>query len=158
VSFPGEPVLLDLPSEAAVTSVVRAALRALAENRHLVRLSGPELDEVAVVLQEACTNVIRHAHLSDPRRRFQVEIRRQAEALEIVVRDEGRPFDLATVGPPPEPERLEEGGYGVHIIRSWMDEVTVSREGGRNVLRMLRRYRGPSAATGTPEATHAGPR
>ncbi len=135
-----QPVLLDLPSEAAVLGVVRAALRALAEGPHRVRLDPREIDEVAVALQEACTNVVRHAHHGDETKRFQVELRRGANELEVLVRDHGEPFEL-DVPRAPEPEALQEGGYGIRIMRSWMDEVTLTREQGSNVLRLVRRYR-----------------
>ena len=56
------PIRLNLPSEAKLLSVVRAALFALVERDAGVRLTPTEADEVAVALQEACTNTIRHAH------------------------------------------------------------------------------------------------
>ena len=136
----GEPLVLDLPSEASVLNLVRAVLRAVAEDGRRVRLDAREVDEVQVALQEACTNAIRHAHKGDPRRRFRVELRRLADALEILVRDTGDAFDL-DAKKPPLPEALQEGGYGIRIMRSWMDEVLLTRDEGGNVLRLVRRYR-----------------
>jgi len=135
-----EPIVLDLPSEASALAVVRAAVRAVADDGTRVRLEPREIDEVQVALQEACTNAIRHAHKSLPHLRFKVELCRMDDALVVRVRDSGEPFDLdAKVAPPPE--ALQEGGYGIRIMKSWMDEVSVVREDGGNVLRLLRRYR-----------------
>jgi len=145
-------LVLELPSEAALANVVRAVVRALAESCPEVRLDARDLDEIEVVLQEACTNVVRHAHRNDRSKPFRVDVRRLPDALAIEVRDKGAPFDLASVSPP-EPEALVEGGYGVHIMRAWMDEVSVRREGGGNVLRLVRRYRDPARRK---EATLAG--
>jgi serine/threonine-protein kinase RsbW len=136
----GEPIVLDLPSEASVLNLVRAALRALAEDGRRVRLEPREIDEVQVALQEACTNAIRHAHKGDPRRRFRVEMQRLEDALEIFVKDGGEPFDL-DAKKPAQPEALQEGGYGIRIMRSWMDEVILTRDDVGNVLRLVRRYR-----------------
>jgi serine/threonine-protein kinase RsbW len=140
MSQAGEPIVLDLPSEANVLNLVRAALRAVAEDGRRVRLDAREIDEVQVALQEACTNAIRHAHKGDPTKRFRVELRRLEDALEIVVRDGGEPFDLDAKRPP-SPEQLQEGGYGIRIMKSWMDDVVLTRDEAGNVLRLVRKYR-----------------
>jgi len=141
VSAP-HPIVLDLPSEASVLSVVRAALRAVAEDARHVRLLPREIDEVEVALQEACTNVIRHAHGGDASKRLVVEILRGPDALEILVRDSGAPFVFEPKARD-DVDVLAEGGYGITIMRSWMDEVTLTREGTGNVLRMVRKYKTP---------------
>lgn len=141
-------VVLDLASETGALRLVRTALRELARDADAVQLAAGELDEVEIALHEACTNAIRHAHGCDARKRFRVEMLRRPDALEILVRDHGRPFDVDAVEPP-TPEALQEGGYGISIIKSWMDEVTVSREDDGNVLRLVRRYR---ARTGGDDA------
>jgi anti-sigma regulatory factor (Ser/Thr protein kinase) len=140
------PVVLDLASESGALRVVREALRGLARDADVVRLAAGELDEVEIALHEACTNAIRHAHGCDAEKRFRVELTPRGDALEILVRDHGRPFEVDGVSAPP-PEALQEGGYGISIIKSWMDEVTVSREGDGNVLRLVRRYRARSGGT-----------
>jgi serine/threonine-protein kinase RsbW len=104
------------------------------------------MDEIGVVVHEACTNALRHAHGLDPSKRFRVEVVRRADEVEILVCDEGPPFEL-TDGPAPAPELLREGGYGIHIMRTWMDEVSVRHDGRGNVLRLVRRYRVPADAT-----------
>jgi len=143
----GEPIVLDLPSEASVLNLVRAALRAVAEDGRRVRLEPREIDEVQVALQEACTNAIRHAHKGDARKRFRVEMQRHEDALEIFVKDGGEPFDL-DAKKPAQPETLQEGGYGIRIMRSWMDEVILTRDEVGNVLRLVRRYRTKSGDSG----------
>jgi len=132
-------VRIELPSESAALRAVRGALLDFAFNAALP-LAARELDEVAIALQEACTNAIRHAHGCDPTKRFRVELRSGDESLEILVKDGGAPFDLDAVAAP-KPEELREGGYGIAIMRSWMDEVGLSREDGGNVLRLVRKYR-----------------
>jgi serine/threonine-protein kinase RsbW len=136
----GDAVVIDLPSEAGLLGIVRSSLRALAENDPRVRLADREIDEIQVVLQEACTNAIRHAHKCDATKRLRVEMRRLDDGLEILVKDRGAPFDIGGHVASP-PEALREGGYGIGIMRSWMDEVSVTRENGGNVLRLVRRYR-----------------
>lgn len=134
------PVTLELPSEPGMGAVARAAVRAVLENTTGRKLDEREVDEIAVVVHEACTNAVRHAHAGDPTRRMRLEIVRHDDEIEIVVLDEGAPFALSDAAPP-EPESLLEGGYGLHIMRAWMDEVTVRHDGRGNALRLVRRYR-----------------
>lgn len=143
----GSYAFVDLPSEAGMASVARATVRALLEAAEDVRLETQEVDEVAAVVQEACTNAVRHAHQLDVAKRVRVEVQRRPEELVILVRDEGAPFDLSE-SEPLRPELLREGGYGIHIMRAWMDEVTVSHDGQGNVVRLVRRYRGAEAGRG----------
>jgi serine/threonine-protein kinase RsbW len=149
MSRSAEPIVLDLPSEASVLNLVRAALRAVAEDGRRVRLEPREVDEVQVALQEACTNAIRHAHHGDPTRRLRVEMRRMEDSLEILVKDSGEPFDL-DAKKPAQPESLQESGYGIRIMRSWMDDVVLTRDEVGNVLRLVRRYRTKAGENGVP--------
>lgn len=130
----------ELPSEACMASVARAAVRTLLEAAADVRLTEREIDEVALVVHEACTNAVRHANRHDATKRFRVDVVRGEDELRIRVADEGAPFDIDG-GAPLEPEALREGGYGLHIMRAWMDDVTVRHDGTGNVLTLVRRYR-----------------
>lgn len=133
-------VTLELPADGASPAAVRGLLRSLAESCPNVHLGPAELLEVCGAVQEAVTNVIRHALDRDDARTFRVEILRHEEALEVVLLDDGPAYDLSAARLP-EPEELREGGYGVHIMHSWADEVILERTGGRNRLSLLRRYR-----------------
>lgn len=145
------PVRLELPSEPSILAVVRESLRALVESDPGVRLDEAALGEVQVALQEACTNSIRHAHAHDVSRRLIVQFTRHVGALELVVEDDGDAYELSDHVP--DPEDLQEGGYGTSIMRAWMDEVRLERRGDRNVLTLLRRYE--RGAADLPEVGHA---
>ena len=142
MSSPPEPVRLELPSDPALLPVVRSTLFALAETCPTVRLLRDELDELAVALQEACTNAVRHGNALDAAKPLRVTFVRRSDALEIRVEDEGAPFVLDS-GPGPDPLALAEGGYGMSIMHAWTDELTLVRTNGRNVLTLVRRYRAP---------------
>ena len=61
------------------------------------------------------------------------------------VEDDGRPFDPFADAPTPDLEQsLDErpvGGLGVHLIRSFMEEVGYRREGERNLVSLTARAR-----------------
>ncbi len=151
MSVPG-PVALDLPADAVAPGVVRVALLQFASSCADVHLLASEIDEVSVAVQEACTNVVRHAYACGPVGALRVEIHRRLASLEIRVIDSGPPFEIDDAELP-DPTELREGGYGTHIMRSWMHEVDLRRERGRNVLRLVRYY-APEGVT-TEAGDHA---
>src|SRR5262249_9129562 len=66
-----------------------------------------------------------------------------ADSLTVEIRDSGRPFDIDAV-PAPELDALPEGGMGIHIARTMVDEV-VYEPGPPNLWRLVKHLR-PAAA------------
>ena len=133
---------MELRSDPAMLCVVRNALGELA-----AKFGFSETDCRAVVLavDEALTNIIRHAYLGDSERPIEASFRRihlpgndkSRDALEIVLEDRG-----ARVNPKKlcgrELEDVRPGGLGLHFIRESMDTVEFSRRWGRNQLRLVK--------------------
>lgn len=77
---------------------------------------------IVLAIDEAITNVIRHAYNNDPSQEVQISVRDDEDALRISIRD---------FGPKPNPESLNSrdlkdvrpGGLGCHFIKEIMDEV-----------------------------------
>jgi serine/threonine-protein kinase RsbW len=93
-----------------------------------------------MVLTEAMSNAIRHAHEEDPGKTVHISISLTDEELRIRVYDEGRGFDLNAVTAPAEGEP-EEHGRGIYIIRRLMDTVVYRRSRRINVLEMWKKLR-----------------
>ena len=85
-----------------------------------------EEDEARIVmaLDEACTNIIRHAHegFIKPVR---LEMNWLKDRLRFVLRDYGRPFDPLRI-PSQDIQFTTPGGLGVFIIREVFDLVEYS--------------------------------
>lgn len=100
-------------------------------------------DQVMTSFGEAFTNVVKHGGGGPGAPDLEIEIEPHPDRLTIRLRDFGAPFDFSAV-PEPDLERLPESGLGVHIVKSWMDEVSYERgDGGErraaNVLSMTKR-------------------
>jgi serine/threonine-protein kinase RsbW len=91
--------------------------------------------QVISAFNEAFNNLAIHA--GSQRVEVLVEVSPTELALEL--RDEGPPYDYDDV-PLPELDELPESGLGIYIMRSFMTSVhyTPRRDGGQNVLRMVR--------------------
>src|SRR5207247_10138651 len=112
--------------------------------------SEPECRAVVLALDEALTNVIRHAYAGHPEGTIEVSFRRirapwrgaSREALEIVLVDQGRKIDRTKLRGR-SLEDLRPGGLGLHFIRENMDAVEFRRTAGRNRLRLVKFLRVP---------------
>lgn len=101
---------------------------------------GAEAVAIQLAVHEACTNVIEHAHGGEPLYVVRLEFSFDVEALRIYIYDQGDGFD-PTVVPEPDPEALQERGYGVMIMRNVMDDVSYERgTAWGNRLTLTKRY------------------
>jgi anti-sigma regulatory factor (Ser/Thr protein kinase) len=122
--------------------VVRNALGQLAET---LGFSEAECRAIVLAVDEAMTNIIRHAYLGDAGRPIEASFHRiraprdgqSADALEILLEDRG-----VTANPEKMCSRALEdvrpGGLGLHFIRESMDKVEFSRSWGKNQLRLVK--------------------
>jgi serine/threonine-protein kinase RsbW len=101
---------------------------------------GDLAQQLNVVLTEAMANAIRHAHEGDPDKTIQITISLSDEELLIRVYDHGPGFDFDSACAR-EPEKLEEHGRGIYIIRCLMDTVVYRRTREYNVLEMWKKLR-----------------
>jgi serine/threonine-protein kinase RsbW len=131
---------LTIPSNARMLSVARAFVEAVCVARHVDRTT---IQAVVLAAGEAVTNVVRHAHRDKPELPFQIHCRVSDDTVEIVIFDQGEPFDLERV-PHLDPGELRLGGRGVYLMRVLMDEMSCQPHGQRgNCLRLVKRW--PSA-------------
>ncbi len=82
--------------------------------------------QIELAVDEACTNVIRHAYKNDQRRKIDIKVILDTEKMQICISDKGKGFNPDTL---PKPdlrayvETSKRGGLGIHLMRSLMDEV-----------------------------------
>jgi len=95
-----------------------------------------DIDAVLLALTEAYTNVLRHAYEGKLPAPLDVELEIAPDAVFVALRDQGKAFQPTGVTEP-EPEELAEGGYGLFLIASLMDEVSYApADPAGTVLRM----------------------
>lgn len=133
---------MELRSDPKMLCVVRGALSQLGE-----KLGLKESDCRAVVLavDEALTNIIRHAYGGSTDKPIAAMFRRiqaaqsgnMRDALEIVLEDQGATVNRSRLCGRPL-EQVKPGGLGLHFIRQSMDKVEFCRRKGRNQLRLVK--------------------
>lgn len=92
--------------------------------------------ELNLALEELVTNIVSHGYAEAGPHRIEVRMALEADRVRVDVRDDGRPFDPFAQAPAPDLDAgLDEravGGLGVHLIRTFMDEVRYRRDGELN--------------------------
>ncbi len=99
-------------------------------------------DQIALAVDEACTNVIKHAHKFDARRMIDVTVHIDEEKMEIIISDKGKGFDPSRLTKPDLRKYIHEakmGGLGIHLMRTLMDEVNYSfNPGTKNQVALVK--------------------
>ena len=144
---------MELRSNPETLCVVRGALAQLTEK---LGFPAPECRAVVLGVDEALTNIIRHAYAGHADRPIEISFRRvhasscgaTGEALEIVLEDRGKKVDRAKLCGRAL-EDVKPGGLGLHFIRESMDAVEFRRRNGRNQLRLIKFFHGPVPRKGS---------
>jgi len=139
-----ESLSLRIPALAPYLLPVRALLEHVLAAWFGERGDADEAKEFLLAVQEGMTNVIRHAY-RDGAGRLEIELSRNGDAAEVVLRDWGVPFDPEAI-PPPDFDRPREGGYGLYIMRTVTDGCVFERSGGENLLWLRKRILAPTPA------------
>jgi serine/threonine-protein kinase RsbW len=108
------------------------------------RLNEADCGHIVLAVDEAVSNIIRHAYDEFARgtRTVQVHIHADAEKIEVVLKDSGRGFDPDSVPSLCIEDHIRLGrryGLGLFLMRRVMDEVKyVFRSGAENALTMVK--------------------
>lgn len=101
-----------------------------------------DIGKIALAVDEACTNVIKHAYRFDPNNEITITIRRKNGAFEVSILDSGAGFDPARIPTPIMKEYLSHfrrGGLGIYLMKSLMDKVEYGNAPGqRNEVRLTK--------------------
>lgn len=103
--------------------------------------SDDDIYKIELAVDEACTNIIKHAYQSDPNKEIRIEVETRDNRFLITIQDFGRDFNEASYHEPNLEESVKQrkrGGLGIHLIRSFMDHVEYSRVGNQNILHMTK--------------------
>ncbi len=128
----------------ATPQEVMRAVEALQQLGRESRAPERELFGLALALEECASNVVNHALQHDASRTFRVRLERAADTFLIELRDDGPEFDPTRAAAKPEADADAPGGWGIRLVRRYVDEIRYAREGGENILRLTKRVSAPA--------------
>lgn len=104
--------------------------------------SDDEVGKIILAVDEACTNIIKHAYKLSPDGEIKITITFDQNKLVISIVDHGNHFDPNLI---PEPDIQEyykqkkSGGLGMFLIKKLMDEVIYSTtSGNKNQVTLIK--------------------
>lgn len=111
-------------------------------NLRLIEVSDELIDNITLAVDEACTNVIKHAYDKSDEGRMLIKLDFDSPKLNISVIDYGRGFDPSKLPIPNIKEYYKAhkvGGWGIYLMKSLMDEVSFNFEPGvKNEIALIK--------------------
>lgn len=140
---------IKVPAKPQYVGVARLTISGLASR---LGFTYDEIEDLKIATSEAITNAVKHAYAENEEGEIVVGCALFEDKLEIMVADNGQSFDFEEtkkrVGPHVETdsdiELLREGGLGLYLMETLMDDVKIHHEKGVTVLmtKYLGRERG----------------
>ncbi|MEE8138669.1 MAG: ATP-binding protein [Thermoanaerobaculia bacterium] len=115
---------------------LQQGLEALARFADYHRLSQIALSHTQVALDEIVTNIFCHGYRGRAGA-VELAVGLREDFLELRISDESPPFNLLEQAEPDLDRAIEDrpiGGLGIYLVRSLIDDIEYSRQGGKNLL------------------------
>jgi serine/threonine-protein kinase RsbW len=130
---------MQIPAKAEYVGVIRLTLSGIASR---MGYTYEDIEDLKIAVSEACTNAVVHAYDKDEVGDIIVGFGIFNNKLEMMVADKGVSFNFlqtksVLVGPytkSSKTEQLAEGGLGLYLIETLMDDVRVLNESGVTVF------------------------
>ena len=132
---------LKLPIDTANLDLIREFVGGIAKN---LGFSEEDIHRIELAVDEASTNVIRHAYKGDPENEkfVFIDVKTYSDRLEISVIDNGKGFKPENIKTPEMDayfKKMKRGGLGLYLIRTLMDKVDYFiKPGVRNRVKMVK--------------------
>ncbi len=118
------------------------AIRAfVSDNAKTAGFGEDDIYKLELAVDEACTNIIKHAYKNDLSKFMDIHLSSDDNKFIISIEDSGIEFRESEYHEPVLAESLKlrkRGGLGIHLIKSFMDEVEFKRTGNKNILKMTK--------------------
>lgn len=129
---------IKVPAKAEFVNVIRLTLSGIASRMGFLY---DDIEDLKIAVSEACTNTVQHAYKEDEQGEVIVGFGLYENRLEVMVADNGKSFDFLSArqgigryDQTDSVEYLREGGLGLYLIESLMDEVRIHNKEGVTVF------------------------
>ena len=114
---------LIIKSKTENLSIIRDFISSKAAN---AGIKNEEIENIMLAVDEACTNIIKHAYHSDPDGKIIVKVEYNSTNFKVIIEDYGITFNPDNV-PVPDLRKYHKdkkvGGLGMYLMKALMDEV-----------------------------------
>ena len=131
-------IAVKVPAKPEYVGVIRLTLSGIASR---MGYAYEEIEDLKIAVSEACTNAVQHAYKDNAGGETVVGFGIYGDKLEIMIADNGDSFDFEQIknklGPysaTSATDLLVEGGLGLYLMETLMDEVHVFDHSGVTVF------------------------
>ncbi len=134
-----QTIEFSIPSHPQFLQLVRGMVTKVSAMMELA----PDLTgNLTLAVDEACSNIIKHSYLNDPKGKIDLCIRFGDKQFEIIITDYGKQCDISQLKPR-DLKDIRPGGLGLYIMNKVMDSVTYSCGiDGKNKVIMIKTLEG----------------
>jgi serine/threonine-protein kinase RsbW len=104
------------------------------------------INQIILSVDEACTNIIKHAHKYNEKEIIEVEIKPESAQFKIIMKYKGKGFDPNDINNPDMNEyfnKFKVGGLGVPIMKKFMSKIEyVHNNSEDNYLTLIKSLHG----------------
>jgi anti-sigma regulatory factor (Ser/Thr protein kinase) len=107
-------------------------------------LDGEMIEDIRLALDELVTNIVQYGYGDNGEHLIDFQMHLDQESLFIRVEDDGRPFDpfkTQVVDSEMPFEERELGGWGVHLVKQLMNDVSYRYADGLNRVTLKKKRR-----------------
>ncbi|WP_409296564.1 anti-sigma B factor RsbW [Peribacillus sp. SCS-26] len=129
---------MKFPAKPEFIGVIRLTLSGIASR---MGFAYEDIEDLKIATSEACTNAVQHAYKDNEKGEVKIGFGLYEDRLEVMVADNGHSCDFEEVrkglgpyGADQNVELLREGGLGLYLIESLMDDVKIHQHEGVTVF------------------------
>ncbi|PRS26386.1 anti-sigma B factor RsbW [Bacillus sp. RJGP41] len=129
---------MKIPAKPEFIGVIRLTLSGIGSR---MGFAYEEIEDLKIATSEACTNAVQHAYKDSDKGEVKVSFGLYPDRLEVMVSDSGKSCNFEEVrqglGPYENGQKVEllrEGGLGLYLIETLMDDVKIHQHDGVTVF------------------------
>jgi anti-sigma regulatory factor (Ser/Thr protein kinase) len=132
-----ETVTLIVPSHPKYLYVIRSAIYPIAGAAGFRK---KDIRKIVLAIDEACSNIIKHAYEGDHSKTISVIVSIEAAKLVIELKDTGKKPDVSKIAPRDLAD-IRPGGLGTHFMAEVFDSVVYDTGRGSGTVLILEKMR-----------------
>ena len=129
-----ETIKMDISANPDFVSIIRLTTSGIANK---IGFSMDDIEDMKVAVSEACSNAVKHSEDN----KVSINFNLLNNGIQIEIIDNGKGYDVDSIETP-DLSNPKEGGLGLFIIQTLMDEVNISSRGNQGTTIKMTKYLG----------------
>ena len=129
-----ETIKMEIPANPDYVSILRLTTSGIANK---LGFSMDDIEDMKVAVSEACSNAVKHSEDN----KVIINFNLLNNGIQIEIIDNGKGYDVDSIETP-DLSNPKEGGLGLFIIQTLMDEVNIESKGNQGTTIKMTKYLG----------------